>query len=134
MLEDSLSIMARTGHPLAGRREIGGEELAQYPWVIPRAGAPTRTHFDKLFEGRPPPGLVESSSLVVIRALLAASDRLTLMSRRRILYEEQQGLLVALPMSLPFTNRQVGITTRADWYPTRLQNEFLKLLRRHADN
>jgi len=129
LLEDSLSVMARAGHPLAAQHEIGLGDLARYPWVIPRRGAPTRTHFEKLFEGNPPPGLVESSSLVVIRALLAASDRLTLMSRRRILYEEQQGLLAALPVALPFTARQVGVTTRANWHPTPLQGEFLAILR-----
>lgn len=132
LFEDSLSIMARAGHPLVGRDDIGVEELARYPWVIPRAGAPTRAHFDKLFENGAPPGLVESSSLVVIRALLAKSDRLTLLSRRRILYEEQQGLLTALPVPLPFTTRTIGITTRANWYPTRLQDEFLEHLKEIA--
>ncbi|MAZ14740.1 MAG: LysR family transcriptional regulator [Ahrensia sp.] len=134
LLEDSLSIMARAGHPLAGRGDISVAELARYPWVIPRRGAPTRVHFEKLFDGRPPPGLVESSSLVVIRALLAASDRLTLMSRRRILYEEQMGLLTALPVPLHFTARKVGITTRANWHPTRMQGEFLTILRQQLDD
>jgi DNA-binding transcriptional LysR family regulator len=132
LFEDSLSVMARAGHPLAGRRDIGVAELARYPWVIARSGAPTRTHFDKLFEGRAPVGLVESSSLVVIRELLAKSDRLTLLSRRRILYEEQQGLLVALHVPLAFTWRKIGVTTRANWHPTRLQTEFLQLLTQSA--
>ncbi|MFZ2102474.1 MAG: LysR family transcriptional regulator [Oricola sp.] len=132
LFEDSLSILARAGHPLAERADVGVGELAQYPWVIPRKGAPTRNNFDALFEGHVPAGLVESSSLVVIRALLARSDRLTLLSRRRILYEEQQGLLVALPVQLPFTARVVGVTTRANWYPTRLQDDFLKMLERNA--
>lgn len=134
LLEDSLSIMARAGHPLAGRDDISVAELARYPWVIPRRGAPTRVHFEKLFDGRPPPGLVESSSLVVIRELLAASDRLTLMSRRRILYEEQMGLLTALTVPLHFTARKVGITTRANWHPTRLQGELLTILRQQLDD
>jgi len=134
LFEDSLSIMARAGHPLAGRGDIDVAELATYPWVIPRTGAPTRTHFDKLFENRQPTGLVESSSLVVIRALLAKSDRLTLLSRRRILYEEQQGLLVALPVPLAFTARMVGITTRSNWHPTRLQSAFMHLLETSAQD
>ena len=128
LFEDGLSIMARAGHPLAGRQDISVLELASFPWVIPRKGAPTRTHFDRLFEAGTPKGLVESSSLVVIRALLAKSDRLTLLSRRRILYEEQQGLLTALNVPLAFTARMVGITTRTNWHPTRLQEEFLELL------
>lgn len=133
LVSDSLSILARAGHPLAGRSDVTIAELARYPWVIPRPGAPTRTHFDKLFEGFALPGLVESSSLVMIRALLAASDRLTLLSRRRILYEEEQGLLAALPIPLPFTERDVGITTRANWYPTRLQRAFLAILKAGAE-
>lgn len=126
LFEDELSVFARAGHPLAGRRDLTVDELAAFPWVAPRRGAPTRVHFDRLLGGRELAyGLIASSSLVLVRALLARSDRLTLLSRRRILYEEQQGLLVALDVRLPETTRAICITTRRDWRPTRIEQTFV---------
>lgn len=130
LFDDSLSVFARAGHPLAKQCNITVEQLAQYPWIAPNAGAPTRIDFDTLFEAlEPPQGLISSSSLVVVRSLLARSDRLTLLSRRRILYEEEQGLLVALDMALPSTSRTICISVRTEWQPTRLQRDFLEILK-----
>jgi LysR family transcriptional regulator, regulator for genes of the gallate degradation pathway len=127
---DELSVFARRGHPLDGRRDITTEDLAQYPWITPQLGSPTRTAFERLFEGQAPRfGLITSSSLVVVRALLARSDRLTLLSRRRALYEEDQGLLVPLDFALPQTRRNICISTRRDWRPTRFQSAFLERLK-----
>lgn len=129
LFDDSLSIIARTGHPLVRRRNIALAELAEYPWVVPRNATPTRRRFDRLFEGVDfKCGIIECSSLVVLRAILIKSDRLTLLSRRQILYEEQQGLLVALPDEVPFGQRPIGVTTRKNWKPSRLQRIFLKYL------
>ncbi|MBL4808234.1 MAG: LysR family transcriptional regulator [Rhodobacteraceae bacterium] len=129
LFEDSLSVFARAGHPLAGKPSITIDQLARYPWIAPHLGTPTRTDFDSLFGALDlPQGLISTSSLVVIRSLLARSDRLTLLSRRRLLYEEQQGLLVALDISLPTTARTICISIRTGWQPTRLQREFLKIL------
>ncbi len=130
LFEDSLSVFARAGHPLANARNLSIKQLAEFPWVAPHTGTPTRTDFDTLFgELDLPLGLISSSSLVVVRALLARSDRLTLLSRRRILFEEQQGLLVELDISLPTTSRTICVTVRSGWQPTRLQNKFLDLLK-----
>ena len=126
---DELSAFARRGHPLEGRRDITREDLARFPWIAPHTGSPTRTAFERLFDGEVPRfGLITSSSLVVVRALLARSDRLTLLSRRRALYEEDQGLLVPLSYPLPQTQRSICITTRRDWRPTRFQSSFVQRL------
>ncbi|MBL4807502.1 MAG: LysR family transcriptional regulator [Rhodobacteraceae bacterium] len=130
LFEDSLSVFARAGHPLANVPNLSIKQLAEFPWIAPHTGTPTRTDFDRLFGKLDLPlGLISSSSLVVVRALLARSDRLTLLSRRRILFEEQQGLLVELDISLPSTARTICVTVRTDWQPTRLQRTFLDLLK-----
>lgn len=129
LFDDDLAVIAAAGHPLAKGDPITREDLVPYPWVVPRKGTPTRGHFDALFgHGGAEIGLVETSSMVILRGLLLKSDRLTLLSRRQIFYEEQQGLLVALPIDLPSTRRAIGFTTRADWRPTRLQQLFLDRL------
>lgn len=133
LFEDELSIIARVGHPLADRHDLTIADLAAFPWVVPRTGSPTRAHFHTLFaDTELKYGLIESSSLIILRTLLSRSDRLTLLSRRRELYEDQQGLLLSLPMTLPFTRQPIGITTRRNWQPTHLQRVFIKLLKETA--
>lgn len=127
---DELSVFGRRGHPLEKRRDITIDDLARFPWIAPQIGSPTRTAFERLFQGQALRfGLITSSSLVVVRSLLARSDRLTLLSRRRALYEEDQGLLVPLSFPLPQTRRDICISTRRDWHPTRFQSAFLERLK-----
>jgi len=137
LFDDPLAIVGRAAHPLHRRSRIGIRELAAYPWVVPRAGTPTRDHFEALFHNsgqRVPAGLVESSSLVLIRALLLDSDRLTLISAHQIRAETAQGHLKALPFDLRRTRRPIGLTMRRDWRPTATQRLFLDLLRAAQHN
>ena len=57
--------------------------------------------FDRLFPpedvARMPGGLIETSSLVLLRGLLAGSDRLALLSARQARIELDQGVLALAP-------------------------------------
>jgi DNA-binding transcriptional LysR family regulator len=132
LFDDALRVVGRAGHPLAGRRRVGLKDLAAYPWVVPRAGTPTRDHFKALFDGgdgTKPSGVIESSSLILIRGLLLDSDRLTLISGHQIEHEVEQGLLEPLAADLPDTRRPIGLTLRRDWRPTGAQARFLDAVR-----
>jgi hypothetical protein len=50
----------------------------------------------------------------MVRGLLLESDRLSVLSRRQIYYEEREGLLAVLPIELPGTRLPVGFITRSD--------------------
>ncbi|MHA1571692.1 MAG: LysR substrate-binding domain-containing protein [Alphaproteobacteria bacterium] len=129
---DPLSILAKPNHPLAQQDTVTVAELAAWPWVVPRVGTPTRARFDAIFHdaGLPvPEDRVETSSLVAVRALLVESNRLTILSRHQIHYEEQFGILAVLPMELEQTERPIGITTRADTQPPPGVRAFLDQLR-----
>ncbi len=132
LLLDVLAVVARAGHPLADKDEIGIDDLLAYPWVVPRPGTPTRGRFEALFEkagqGRPA-SLVETSSLILVRGLLLDSDRLTLISAHQVRHERLSGQLVALPFDMSGSERAIGFTTRRDWRPTATQSLFLDLLR-----
>lgn len=131
LFSDTLSVIARRGHPLAGRKTVSIDDLRQYSWVVPRESTPTRDHFNALVraeEGGPLPSLIETSSLVVLRGLLLKSDRLAILSRRQVTYEEQTGLLTSLPVALKDPPRPIGLTLRQNWHPTRLQSAFLDAL------
>lgn len=131
LFEAPLTVAARACHPLAKLRKISIEDFAAYPWVVPRQGTPTRAFFEALFEkaSQKPANIVESSSLVLIRALLLDSDRLTLISSHQIFHEENLGLLKRLPVDLPGSKRDIGITVRKGWRPTATQERFLEILR-----
>lgn len=129
LFREDLVLVAGRRHPLAAAATITARELARYPWVVPRSGTPTRRHFDRLFEGGPAPAsIVESGSIVLMRELLASGDHLGCASRLQALAETGHGAMTILPFAMPDTARPIGLTLRADWLPTRAQQDFLDLL------
>ncbi|MGQ9367957.1 LysR family transcriptional regulator [Azospirillum sp. ST 5-10] len=132
LFDDPLAIVGRAGHPLAAKGRIDIADLARCGWVVSRRGTPSRAHFDQLFAEAgvaPPRSLVETGAINLIRGLLTASDRLTLISLHLIRHEMQWGLLAPLPYRLPHTARPIGLTVRRDWRPTAAQARFIALLR-----
>ncbi|WP_028880428.1 LysR family transcriptional regulator [Terasakiella pusilla] len=131
VFDDPLAIVGRNGHPLSLTINASVEELAQFAWVVPRQGTPTRRFFEKMFEGSGcyPKSVIESSSLILIRSLLSASDRLTIISLHQIRHEKQMGVLAPLPLEMSQTKRSIGLTMRKDWRPTATQARFIQLLR-----
>jgi len=124
--------VVRKGHSLTGTRKPSVEVLARQSWVLPAVGTPTRQHFERIFTEKglaAPEPAVEASSLIAVRGLLLENDMATLISRHQVRYEEAAGLLEAVKLDLGDTARPIGITTRANWVPTRLQGEFIAILR-----
>lgn len=115
VFSEGLSAIVRAGHPLVGCRRVQWQELLEQQWILPRRGTPTRTLFEKTILGRGlalPLHIIETSSLVTLRGLLLESDRITVLSRHQVRFEEQTGLLATLPLHLGGTERPVGITRR----------------------
>ena len=105
LFDDPLAVVARRGHPLTLRETVSREDLIAYPWVVPAEETPTRAVFHRLFSAddfaRMPGGMFETSSLVLLRGVLAGSDRLALLSARQAQYELDQGLLALAPFRVP---------------------------------
>jgi LysR family transcriptional regulator of gallate degradation len=132
LFSEPLSVVVRRGHPLAAARKPSIEMLAHQSWVLPARGTPTRQHFERIFTENgltAPEPAVEASSLIAVRGLLLENDMATLISRHQVRYEETAGLLEAVKLDLGDTARPIGITTRENWVPTRLQAEFIAILR-----
>ena len=133
LFDDPLCVLCRAGHPLAGKQAISRADLLSYPWVVPGEDAPSRDLFSKFFSAEEvaamPGGVIEASQLVLVRGLLAGSDRLTILSARQALHELQQGILVELPFTIPGGNRRIGLTFREHWRPTATQKTLLDHLR-----
>jgi LysR family transcriptional regulator, regulator for genes of the gallate degradation pathway len=121
-------VFARAGHPLAGSVPDAAA-LAGFPWTVPGQGAPLRDSFERFFgqAGLELPSVpIESGSVMMIRQILIDSDFLTMLSPDQVAAEIAAGWLVqiaALPAGLA---RNIGVTTRASWRPTVVQQEFLE--------
>ena len=136
LFEDELSVIAGRGHPLAGAANLTIAELLDFGWVLPIRQTPARALFDQYLarQGAASPSqVVETSSLSTIRGLLLASNRLALLSRHQVHFEEAAGLLVALPIRLEGTSRPIGITLRAHTTPSPAARLFCDELRNMAD-
>lgn len=137
LFDDPLSIVARADHPLTRKATVTRDDLLAHPWVVPGEETPTRAVFHQMFSeadlARTPGGMIETSSLVLIRGLLTGSDRLTLISARQALYELEQGLLAEIPFPVDLGSRHIGLTWRRGWRPTPTQALLIACLRRSGD-
>jgi LysR family transcriptional regulator of gallate degradation len=129
-------VIARRGHPLAGAANLTIAELLYFGWLLPIRQTPARALFDQYLARQgavPPSQVVETSSLSTIRGLLLASNRLALLSRHQVHFEEATGLLVALPIRLEGTSRPIGITLRAHTTTSPAAQLFCDQLRNTAN-
>jgi DNA-binding transcriptional LysR family regulator len=128
---DRLAVIARPGHPLAGL-DADLDMLAAYPWIVGREGTPLRDYWSALFAGRRrPPAPIDCGSVMAIRGILIDSDFLTLLSPDQVALELSGGVLTTIGKPLNGAMRTIGVTTRSDWRPTRMQARFIDLLREH---
>lgn len=135
LFTDKLSIAFRPGHPLQNQGILGVENLRNLSWIAPREDTPAREAFSRFFEQHdlpPPQHIVECSSLVATRGMLLDSDRVALLSAKQLEVDIQAGLLALGVWDLPGVDRDIGITTRRDWRPTRIQRQFLGRLQNAA--
>jgi LysR family transcriptional regulator of gallate degradation len=115
LLEDQLSLIVRSGHPLQVMETIDWPDLLDYEWILPRRGTPTRQLFEAAIHAHDlesPQHVIETSSTALLRGLLVETDMVTVLSRHQIYYEENNGILAALPFELSQTRRPIGITRR----------------------
>ena len=69
---------------------------------------------------------------MMIREILMQTDFLTLLAPDQVSVERQAGWLVSLGEPAGDFNREIGITTRAQWRPSPVQADFIAQLERAA--
>ncbi|MGL1922010.1 MAG: LysR family transcriptional regulator [Hyphomicrobiales bacterium] len=131
LFNSSISIVARSGHPLFNEKKITLKKLAQYSWVLPPKSTPTFGIFENIFNDttKLPPNLVETSSQVLMRSLLLKSDRIGISSEEQIKSELEYGILKKIPFEISQASRPIGFTTRKMWVPTKTQSYFVEKLK-----
>ncbi|WP_305971943.1 MULTISPECIES: LysR family transcriptional regulator [unclassified Mameliella] len=137
LFEDRLCFVSGPEHPLAGETSLTIENLARWPWIVPREGAPARLQFQEFFAKhglRPPENVIESGSVLLMRETLRQSDMLGCISGWQAAAEVRHRLMTPLPVQPDVPARKIGVTLRRDWMPTTAQRRMLDLLTEAARN
>lgn len=135
LFTDDLVIVARPDHPLADRRRVSLEDTLAFPWVAPPRDTPAGQYLFqtlRIQDRAQSPVRVVSSSLVLLRGILAQGDYLSIISRHQVAEDIAQGRMAVLDMPLRGHLRPIGLTYRRDWRPTETQARFLDHLRRFS--
>lgn len=136
VFDDPQVILVRPDHPLAKGFDsdvdkLTPQQLDALSWILPSKDTPGRKVFEAFLGAkglRPAQRVVECSSVVATRALLARSDCAAILSRRQVEPEVASGALKIMGPPLSGSMRSIGVTLRADFRPTGLQTEFIDLL------
>jgi len=136
LFSDLLTVVAGPGHPLAERAGLTLKDTLAYPWIAPPRETPTGDYlYRQLGIGQMDntPVRIVSSSLIMMRGLLARGKYLTILSQHQATLEISLGQIVPLAVTLPDSARPIGLTYRAGWLPTATQTRFLDLIRAAAN-
>ena len=133
LFRDIVAVIARAGHPLAGRHpEL--DDLARNEWIVGPHRTPIRTQWEHLFSDCPRPvAPIECGSTMVISGILARSDLLALLSPNQVAVELRAGILTRIGAPIAGATRTIGLTTRAGWRPTAGQRRFITCLANAAE-
>ncbi|ARP98397.1 LysR substrate-binding domain-containing protein [Pseudorhodoplanes sinuspersici] len=124
-------IVAATRHPLTQQKKVTLSDLAAYPWVLPRIGAPIRTVIDSLFVSAglaAPAPLIESTSIRLNYELVRTSDMIGVMSEAAAMTYAAQRRLAILPIDLGDRLPYVGVMMRSARM-SKAMALFLRILR-----
>lgn len=135
LFSDPYCIIGRAGHPLAAKPALDVADLLNYSWIVPREGSPRRKQFDSLFEraDKSPRISMETSSLSAIRSLIANSDCLALINKHEVELDARLNRISVLHSPADFPSVPKGVTTRLNWLPTQIQQQFMNLMRKRAN-
>jgi DNA-binding transcriptional LysR family regulator len=112
LTEEPACAVARVGHPLLLRDNLQLAEIVNEAWVLPPMGSVLRQRFELMFrrEGiEPPTNVVDTTSLLLITALLQQTDSLHVMPIEVARYYESLNVVRILPIDLPCKMDAFGI-------------------------
>lgn len=113
--EETECAVARIGHPLLARSDLGLKDLAAASWVLSPRGSILRHRFDMMFRStdlQAPSDVVETTAMSVIKSVLLHTDFLHVMPLEVARQEVQSGELAILPIALPCMMDRFGIIMR----------------------
>lgn len=135
LVEEDFCVVARPGHPLAGRRRVGWGDLASARWILPPPGSDLRTRLDGLWVQHgvpaPRPG-VETTAAPLLLSLLRLGDCVAALPREFVRPHVRARSLSVLRLDLGVRSDRFGIVTRRHRSPGTHLRQVLQVLREQA--
>ncbi len=126
-------IIARKNHPLMKQKTpVTLDDLCKFGWVISRKNTPGRTMFEQIFTRKEhdlPVQIIEASSQMLVREILAGSDKLTMLPKHQVHRELSDQLFDIIDYDTEQQKRAIGITIRKSWQGTTSQEAFITTIR-----
>ncbi len=136
LFKDELAIVSHPSHPLFKQREVTLDDTMAYPWIAPPKETPAGRYLVdalRINEMEQTPVRAVSSSMAVLRGVLAEGNYISIVSRHQIKIDEQSGLIAPLNVPLEGHVREIGLTYRRDWQPTEMQARFIEQLHQYSE-
>ncbi|MBP2316644.1 LysR family transcriptional regulator [Azospirillum soli] len=136
LANETLYVVARTGHPLGGVASVDLGDLGQLPWVVQPLTSPARQLLEQEFaQARmaTPANLVEASSIFATLQLLQTSDAVAVLPESVVRDHLRAGLLCRLPLVIGTNLTGFGILTRKGEVLAGAAVEFVRALRQYAE-
>jgi len=124
------TVVARAGHPLAGRGPVSAAEMARFPWLVLVGDQVGTSRIGSYFVANsvePPTIAVETTSIAIIKILLEG-DFLAHFPERMLADAERFGI-VGIPHEGTFWESEAGIAHRRTNRPVRTVESFKAILR-----
>jgi len=117
LFEDSICVLAKRTHPLAARKRVNWDALANGRWVTPPSGAPAFEHVQRtLYKGglAMPRHVIESTSAPFALSMVLQRDYLCFGTYLFYEFTVLKPLLTILPVNLPELKVAFGAVTLKD--------------------
>jgi LysR family pca operon transcriptional activator len=130
LYEEETVAVCRTGHPLAGKREISLDRFGQFPLIVPPCDHVLRISVEDYFraEGVALPPCIESTSDTFSRSFVVKSDAIWFAPPGAVALELEMGLLARLPPGEGLPLRPVGVTTCVGYRMRQCSKLFVRFL------
>jgi DNA-binding transcriptional LysR family regulator len=130
MFRDEVQVVVPKNHPLAKKRSVTIEEVAQYPLILPKTGH-TRVVVDRLFrEFRDHLQIsMELASVETQKKFVGAGLGISLINRAYAQPEVAAGLLKLIPFEGQKIYRELGLIYRRDRYLSLPAKVFIDVVR-----
>ncbi|WP_417328807.1 LysR substrate-binding domain-containing protein [Halomonas cupida] len=132
----SLRLVVRAGHPLAGQPLDTADPLVDYPWALPPQRTTLRQQVDSFCVRHAisvPHPCVETLSLPISRRLALDTDTIWIAPFEAVVEALDDGSLVELGLAFEQRGGSVGLCLNTTMQPTTALHGFCEVLRRVAD-
>lgn len=135
LFNDALAIVAHPSHPLVQRQNLTIEDTIEFPWIAPPKETPAGQYLFntlRIHERAQTPIRAISSSLATLRGLLTEGNYVSIVSRHQISVDEELNMIAVLDIPLNGHFREIGLTHRVNWRPTKMQTKFIDFLHQYS--